>query len=676
MTWHRQARKGGRLAPAWALCACVACAGAAQKVPPPAPKVVAEPHPEPGPGQRLLAALEAIEKAAPLDALSSDARADLEGLVTQWSEEEKAAIRDGGAYAGAHPLWHLWLGGTEPEAFVAIALSPRGSTDLVEARRASGGAIDGGLARVAGEVSRSAARRVLSDHATRLRDSAALPIADYEVVVQLVRQLESPRLEVLAAEVGAGELDVPRAELDLARARARALDVEGAEAALLAGSVRQDEEQTDPDAALRRSARQVVAAARTVAAGLAEDSRDESLRVARAALGLGRYEDALAALGARRKRASKDLALAAVVGRALTRGSTCPGVPPAAAEAALCAVAAASDHAYEESVKLLVDAWAAGAGRDARALETYFGLVHVVPLGSDVPAHRQAALENLARALANVPDPSARLAALAVFVDVLATNEPGDELVGRARALAPGDELACGATLAVAARLGPTEDARALLQGLEPPGCDALVEPFAVLELEQALAAGDDQSIRAARNALTDAMLGANPLDRSRLILLLAEADLAHSPTQRARDVLAKVAEPLAGPDTPRPLRFRALVDLAGLDHQAGRIADARERLKAGVDLGAEGTEPEAGVLQRYLEHLDEVAVSSSKAGGKASVDGPRRPVRRVELGLRYDASERIEPRVRVDLWWIPGPWDPSEGRITAQGRRSRGDAP
>ena len=248
-------------------------------------------------------------------------------------------------------------------------------------------------------------------------------------------------------------------------------------------------------------------------------------------------------------------------------------------------------------------AWQSGNGRDAASAEAYVGFAHVVPwLTATVLSRDPAALEQdftaryqaLAKVLQELPEqkPFAVFAsAFAAGISAGLRREPGgrpqvdesrkQELWFAALGVdAPAPRLAVGAVLA---------SEQPVLQLLPKSAPSSLVQARAGLLAWEAANGGDAAALEAARSALTE-QLQVSPkgsLDAATAVLLLAELDVAATPSERTYGALAQVSSHLIGEPLPPDLALRAVLDAAGALERLGRTADALGVLSKAAEIEA-----------------------------------------------------------------------------------------
>ena len=577
---------------------------------PPTPQAAAPPPastsavPQPAPRQRLLVALGELEPPDVLEALPGDLRGVLDDQWGALSAEEQAAHGAPAAAARA-PLLHLRAGGTEPAAYLALATGAAASEILALATTA-GNEQHSGLADPITRLTEAAAVRWLGDIKFDLarREDSTLALAGQ--IDRVAAVLHRQDLQLLARQTAADFDRTPESELAVVRALAWQLQAN--EAGALLDSLRRDaaKEGLLTPGLVRQvdEAATVVEASRTASDASGVATIAAAVRRARALLQLGQEEQARRILEPYRARAGEHLALGAATVLADFSGTACPGLPPFTPNIVACAAHWRESPLVQSSIELLESAWGSHQGRDDAAIETYLGLVHVIPWfyatmgdrSGDVETLLTASQQSVRRlqlAIAEVAEDHKQFAGLELFnelllasVDAVRTRGPGervsldparqDELTSRARALAarlPQEPHAQAAILGVAAMLAQDRDAGTLV-GLLP----AAVKPRHRLALWSlllwtGLVDQRPDDLERAKDLLLQLLDESAPsFDRSTLVLTMAEAEAALDGSQEAYARLDQVAEQLGNLKLPVQLRLRVALDRAGvLERQAAR---------------------------------------------------------------------------------------------------------
>lgn len=576
-----------------ALFAAVACGG----TPPPAPvSATKKPAPTPEvqlPGVRgeLLQALRALPKAEPvIEGLSDQSKKELNAFVAAIGEKDQAELRSPQG-ARVRPLLHLAVGGSSEDALYEMITTRRLADEVVQLRFASGGKERGDLVDGTREGARRAGLLWLRARATEVA-SPALKAELCERIDRVARSLQLKDVLRLARETAVELSPTPERWLAVAGARALVMDAAGARKALAeAGSV---------DDRLRvqkqRTVRLIEAAEMVRDAEGKKHGPEAALIVARAELELDRSQDAKKRLEPFASHASNHLGLASALAVASLDGTICPGAIGGAANEFLCAAAWERDARVKPAVALLEKAWASGAGRDETGVEAYIGVVHVVPwiygamLGTGDPTQAaqrfRARLTDISHAAKEGIAVAPSFEGVKLFVDTLAAafdaaqakgegkrvalpEKTQKDLVDRATALAkqlPDHRHTHAGVIAVAAMLAQERDVLPLVQALPQEIWPTNRTPRDVLRLWAAIAKRDAKLGAGAIGAIAEALPDGDqhPLERAKLVLLLAEGDLGVDGSERAANVLGRVASQLVSPGTPTELRLRAAMDVSG----------------------------------------------------------------------------------------------------------------
>ena len=628
----------------WLLLAAVAlgCGGGA--APPkarPAPRGQPPEKPESA-RDRLLAALRTVDRGGAVLEVSSVPVRQLfesfrEGLTP---DEQEAILKPDGPAVAVRPITHLVLGGTSAKAYYQIAVG-----DLAELVIGAGDRISKAeqLAS-ARELKRRAAAHFLRERAVDVGSDGGPTVAVCDEIDR-VAILADRRDIARAARVMALELESTAIRrLAVAEAAAWDLDAKGARAELARAPAKDGE-----PARTRRYRDRVELAVEAVervaaAEGKAASSPEEAVAVGRALIRLGRRAEALSALEPHRGRAASHLAVAGVLARA-SIGSVCPDLPGSATPA-LCGAAWLASPDVKRTLPIVQQAWASKAGRDVQAVETYLGLVHVVPsmygfLGAQVTSAEGAAkafaerVEKFGVAADEVKDLSPQFEGLRLFVDTLGAAVAAMSAVGagerpqvpeqvtgdlreRAKALAeraPDDRMVQAAVLGVACVFSQRLDALPLVELLPSEVAYENRVPRATALLWSSVAHRRDDIAEKGRAELLSLAESLDEVRRAELILLMAEADAARLRTPEKLKVLERVSVQLARPSSPVTLRLRALLDVAGAKARNNNRAEAIDVLeKATLDLSGDPVAQRSSLLLLAKSYL--IALRALEAEG------------------------------------------------------------
>ncbi|HEY2410316.1 MAG TPA: hypothetical protein VGI10_30130 [Polyangiaceae bacterium] len=542
---------------------------------------------------RLSALLRGIERPGPvLDALPASAGAALRARLAGLDAQRKLdASQEDGPLAESMPLLHLAAGGNSPRALYALATTPAGTVELAGLLGAEAGAKSSPeQARIAtvAELARRAALHFLRDRAADVPDLKKPSALVCRLIERAARTVDRRDIALAALEALV-EIE-PRLDnqLDLAQARARELDVVGANELLHAAS--SDPKRSASPSKLRRVSREI-----ELASELARAEPSTNLRVrVRALLHLGRLSELRQLLSGRNTEIENDLGLASALAAARLGGGSCPGLPPDVGTSALCATAFRDSADVKGALALLERAWQSGQGRDDEAIEYYLAISRIVPwmhrtasaleLGQTSPDSGAADAKALSSELDATTVAAPRLASMSLFVTAmsgaldLSQTSNDDALFKKAQAIAQdGSRFSEPGVLAVAALLARRRNIAPLLDSLpsttEPsPARVALGAWVGVTQAKR-------ERMDAARSALAEVMTdtGGASLERVKLVLSMAEGDAALDGSERAYQVLSRVAGQLLSESIPPDLAFRAVLDTAGSLSRGGRRDRALE---------------------------------------------------------------------------------------------------
>lgn len=605
-----------RLLP-WLFGVILAGCGAAPPAPPKAAPATqsASSASSDGARSRLSRLLRELPPAAPAtDAIPQPERAALQTWLASLGDEARAELRTP-AVALQRPLAHLLAGGTAPAALYLLATTSFAADELMGATAKPAPSAE--VVTAVREIAVRAATQYLRERAPEVGSSQAS--ADLSRSVErAARTLDRTDLRLLARQLVVELEPKPENWLDVARAAAWSLDDRLAARAL-------KESGDDPALAAERSTVQQLIAEVATARAPIDGSGDKagSLRAAGALLQLGQFARARERLAPFAGQADGDLALAATWSLIELEGSICPAFPPGVGNELLCAATWFSDRRVQQAQQRLAKAWAGGQGRSEAAVETYLGLAHIVPwtFSLGVPslaeataraADFRARLDALSKASSEAARASERLQGVVLFVDVLGAafdatlkRKPSsrvviDEatqrtLIARAEKLLasqPSEPLAHSAVLAVAASLAQERDMSALVDRLPPMGPGHRERTRQVLRLWFGLAEGQGERVTDAKNKLAGVLPdeAQEPLERARIVLLLAEGEVASAPTERNVALLQHAARTLLEGPAPIDLKLRAALDFAGLLARGDDLDKAKELMTQVV--GTFGPQP------------------------------------------------------------------------------------
>lgn len=553
--------------------------------------------------KELAAQLRALPGSDVLGALESGQRAQLDELLGSLSLQEKSQLEKAdNPLVRVRPLLHLAAGGTSREAYLQIAIT-RAAVEELMAMQMSAGALDlSPVLKVSGELSKRAGGEALHQSAALLEAGGPLTALVADEVREVARALGDLKLAQAAVELAA-ELEPGRARLmAVASISAGARDVARAKSAWDEASKLKDPVPVD---FLETIGKQVAAAEQLAARKVAPATIDEAVSVARQHLRLEDFAGALAVLKPFEGQLASHLGAAVTSTRATMKDSVCPGLPPRLHVAQICALAW-KPHAQAVTASLDA-AWNSGNGRDAEAVEGYLGFNYVVPwmygyMGDGAKDPRQAAraflkrIEEFAGAAKKARDVDPGFEGIEMFVSALregfvagASRRPGQRMTLPKHAqdklmrwaLEVGEKQSgrfpSAGVLAVAALLSQDRDVLPLLNVVKGEMSMQQLRALAVLRIWSA-ATGDriEVAVEAGKEInelvrLTDE----GSMDRTELVLMMAETETALLKTPKTLKVLRHVAEPLLQADIDIGVKYQAALDVAALEARDGKRASA-----------------------------------------------------------------------------------------------------
>jgi hypothetical protein len=524
---------------------------------------------------------------APLSALPEDLLAGLRARAASLPEEVRAALLDPDdpAVAG-RPLLHLAAGGGALAAYAALCSTPAPGHELLDLRL-PGGKVDD-LSAIVNRVSQLAAKHLLRERALDFDAGRPRALAALSQVVVAARALEQRDLELLALlELVTREPTASR-RLQLAALHLQRLEVSEAEEILATPELASHGE-------LPALQRQLDAARRLKAIPIRRPGDvDEAVQIARAQLTLGADRSALAALAPFADSWGHHLAYSTALTRAQAGSTGCPHVNPGLGNAVLCAAGWAR-LGHERDPSQLDRAWQSGTGRDAQAAEEYLGIRRVVPMtyGLVGPVPFTTA-QGLLEAVSGLEQDAAMAVPLAPHFKAISVLSRALRAALQAAQATPHGErprlapevraellsvasrvhselgqTAWGqaAVLGVVAVVTQEEDASPLLRALAPSIVDEHLATLSGLTLWHALASGDAAVLKQSEGLLARLVQYTDPssFERSKWLLLWAEASAHLEPEPRASGTLEALAGRLLTEPVPPDLRLRAALDIAGL---------------------------------------------------------------------------------------------------------------
>ena len=560
------------------------------------------------------------QKGGVLAALPDDVRTSIEQRIEAFSAEQKRALLDPKQpFAYERPLLHLVAGGETLGAYTSLFATSAAADELVEARYQSGQFSD--LPAVVTSVAEAAASHVLKARTASVAPGVERKKEVLGEIAAAAEFLEEEALYMASLDALMREFPDPRWAFMRAGTLARKLQPDAAQAAL--------PKEGDVNADHARAADQLIAAART--ASTAATSPDEAVAVARAFLLLDRDESARQALLPFAEMRASHLGVATGDLRAKAGSGPCPELRTPLGNAPLCR-ALWEKFLTEERLQLLQDAWQSGTGRDTHAVDTLLGLSHVVPLMYGLAEDESKAvghLSSLEQGAQTAVEVSPRYQGVALLASALRTAfsasvaaAPGrapdipkakrTKLLQRgqaALAAAPDTSWNQAAALAVAAVLAPQEDSTALLAEMNETVRAEWRITHASLLVWNYLADRAAESFTKNKGLLGRAAETSveGSYERSRWVILWAEADAHLQPSEQSYSVVQELAERLKAPQVPLGLRLRMALDVAGIKARQGDFttgAGLLEPLVTSTPRGAVQTRHEQELLVAATGYL------------------------------------------------------------------------
>ncbi|MEP7049312.1 MAG: hypothetical protein ABJB12_03125 [Pseudomonadota bacterium] len=603
---------------------------------------------------RLAQALRSIPRPPPvLEALPLEAQQRLQARLAALDAERRLSVHsDDSELAETLPLLHLVSGGASPRALYALATTAAGAEEVtglgLEPDLSSGAAKEDLRVSAVRELARRAALNFLRDRAA----DVALPGKGTALVCRLVARaaiaVGRRDLALLAHELLLEAEPGPDTRLEFARELAKDGQAERATAELREAASDQPH-PASPGA--RAAVQQLIGSARVASAPAVPGADVNSrLRRARAWLRLGRVTEAQQALAGDAEAAKSRLDLAATLAETMIEYPSCPDLPLDVGNADLCSLAFGSNQRLAAARTLLQQAWLSGAGRDDAAVEVYVALELLLPWlhhttrellhGTLNPSQSAAETADLHARIAEMSGATPWLAGLSLFLETVhgagtagpsaqGTPAQAQALMKRALALLASDSsrFAQAGALAVAATVSHQQDVSALLDALPFERiAPSMRVPRVALEAWAAATSEARPRMEAARAELAAIMAAAqgSSLERARLVLTVSEADALFDSSQRAYQLLSRVAGQLLSDNIPPDLALRAVLDAAGALARGERIEQAQKILAgaAGAQLppNLQRAQDELQLIRGYKLVLG-VRGGSADAVARARVD-------------------------------------------------------
>ncbi len=534
-----------------------------------------------------------------VDALPTDIKRVLDGHVDALTAEQRQLLLAGtDPVVATRPMLYAAAGGLDPSILSLVYSSTAASNELVMLAMNAEGEHD--LAAASNALAERAARWVLHARAADLSADVEHRREHLQDVAFAAGVLQADELERLALLELEELYPDPAWTVALVRLDLRDLAVADARARLGASQL-----PSDVRDALQP---QIDVAAAVAAATEPPASVDQAVALARQMMSLGLVERAEHLLRPHASSAGGHLGLATALARAVTRASACPNVVGAAASNEYICQQVWSRELVKDELSILVAAWKSGQGRDPEAIETYVGLSYVVPLMYGLSALGQQATPESVRASFEAIGQVAEEAAasdgyfrgVALMADALgvameaasgaASGRAAIEPEVRQQLLARASELAQelgsepwgqAAVLGVAAMVSREEKTAKLLAPLRAGIAPEHEITLGTLLLWELLADGDDAQYQQLHSWFGEVATNpqAGSFERSKWLLLWAEAGAHLEPSTVTYSTLQKMAENLSDERVPLGLRLRARLDRAGLLARAGDFAAAAEVL-------------------------------------------------------------------------------------------------
>lgn len=651
-----------------ALCWFIGACAPAATTPPAAPKA-AQAQPPADPLYVKLGALPPAQSV--LEALPESLRAAVDAALDRADDTTRRALLDPESrLVTLRPLLHLAAGGNETRAYVALCSSNAAADELVQlsvdAKLASSPETIDNYSSIVNEIGRRAAGQLLNAYHREVAPGVRRSVETVGEIAGAASIIDDHELELAAIDALATLADSPVVRLRRLRLLSQLLRVEEGRRSLKEDKVLSSSE--------RGEATRWLDAAERLRGGVGKSADlTDRIEVARAALVLARPRDAQTALGRRDATDSLDLRVATTRARIATGDGPCPELQRELANAPLCR-RAWSDFRKSLAFTELAPAWAANRGRDGMAVDTFLGLVDVTALlyGFDAAAggataeSYAATLADLEQRAAETSAVSAHLGAVSLMARTLrlafsASLNATDSLAAiapeeRSKLLASADTLARtqppepfnqSAVLAVTGVLAQVEDGSVPLAALSGKVESELQLPFGALTLWNSVASGDVETFKREQNYFGAIAQNAElpSLERSRWLLLWAEAEHHLAPTERTQATLSALASKLTGNDVPLDLRLRAALNLAGLAARTSNWDGALESIRPVADI------PHGSVRTRQEQELLIVA-TAYRAVLEAKKDPSQLEQRALELeSLLRNVSAAAAASPALQAW-------------------------
>ncbi len=587
----------------------VVAACAPSSAPPPAqPKATESVVKAEGPRERLAAALRSIPRPPPvLAALPPGAQQRLQAHWASLDAEHKQSVHaDDSPLVESLPLLHLASGGGSPRALYALATTPAASQELAGVAGIDGdpmlGSPEAARIAVVREVARRAALDFLRDRAADVAQPGKGTALVCRLVARAALTVRRRDLALLARELLATSEPNSDNRLEFAADLVRNGEV------ARATSIVQDSVHPLRDGAAA-SLEPLLGVARVATAATPAADLNVRIQRARAWLRLGRSDMAHALLLPDTALANTRLDLATTLAEATIENPACPDLPPDVGSAQLCAFSFLASGSMMAALASLDAAWRSGAGRDDEAFEVYAALAYVLPwvhgTAADLARGTLSAVQGPARVaalsqkIAELAQVAPKLSGLVLFLETVPSSaqsasglrSAADVQALKARALAlagsNSSRFAQAGVLAAAAAVSRQEDITPFLNAVpDEITVPSLSVARTALEVWAAASSGSRERMAGARSELAQIMthgMGSS-LERSRLVLSVAEGDALLDPSERSYQLLSRVSGQLLSDNIPPDLALRAVLDAAGALAHGQRFEQADRLLQGALN--------------------------------------------------------------------------------------------
>jgi hypothetical protein len=370
----------------------------------------------------LLRAIAALPKqGAVLDGLSQAARSDLTEQLNTLSENDKKELKTGkAALVYNFPLLFLMVGQSSPEANFLLGCRGGASRHLLQVRGKSTNLDDlpttirSISVRAATAYARGILLRALKGHSVKLKEALLLD--------EVARVLQKPSL-AKASRLYAVELDPSfHRKANVVTAAAQDADSKTAHQYLSQLVPSSPEESQELEFA-KEAVDQLDSFLK-----LQKKQPTQALEIAVFAAKLGMYDKVPKLLAQSTQKPESNLKAAAALAVSRLQGSVCGGLELSQESQTLCPIVWKLNQQLPQARSLLETAYQSKQGRDPWSVETYVGLIHVLPLAFTMASATPSEAERIfgenargvARVMASEGAPKApRGAAITLFIDLI-----------------------------------------------------------------------------------------------------------------------------------------------------------------------------------------------------------------------------------------------------------------